>query len=131
MTSTLIGFTQDATASSGVVTLPMTFDEEPRTKTLMVSFMVVELPSTYTVVIGQPSLNKLRAIISTYDYNMKFSTSVGIGEVRSDPRESRQADALAKSTSTNIPGGESLAMANIHRPTIATIEEAASVTLSD
>ncbi|RRT56767.1 hypothetical protein B296_00032266 [Ensete ventricosum] len=89
MTLTLIGFTQDATASSGVVTLPMTFGEEPRTKTLMVSFMVVELPSTYTVIIGRPSLNKLRAIISTYDYSMKFSTSVGIGEVRSDPRESR------------------------------------------
>ncbi|RZR72597.1 hypothetical protein BHM03_00014884 [Ensete ventricosum] len=99
MTSTLTWFTRDATTPSGVVTLPMTFGEEQRTKTLMVSFMVVELPSAYTVIIGRPSLNKLRAIISTYHYNMKFSTSAGIGEVRSDLRESRQCYLAA----TTIP----------------------------
>ncbi|RRT38723.1 hypothetical protein B296_00049333 [Ensete ventricosum] len=47
MTSTLIGFTGDAITLVGVATLPVTFDDEPRTKTLMVvPFMVVDLPST-------------------------------------------------------------------------------------
>ncbi|RZS16969.1 hypothetical protein BHM03_00049055 [Ensete ventricosum] len=60
MTSTLTGFTGDAITPVGITTLPMTFDDEPRTKT----FMVVELPST--------------------------SQSAGPGEVRSDLRESKR-----------------------------------------
>ncbi|RWV80941.1 hypothetical protein GW17_00057702 [Ensete ventricosum] len=51
MTSTLIGFTGDVITPVGIATLPMTFDDEPRTKTLMVPFMVVELPSAYNVII--------------------------------------------------------------------------------
>ncbi|RWV78502.1 hypothetical protein GW17_00060532 [Ensete ventricosum] len=44
ITSTLIGFTKDAIAFLGVTTLPVTIGEEPRTKTLMVLFMVAKLP---------------------------------------------------------------------------------------
>ncbi|RRT37295.1 hypothetical protein B296_00043278 [Ensete ventricosum] len=66
MTSTLTGFTGDEITPVGVATLPMTSDNEPRTKILMVPFMVVELPSAYNVSIGRPTLNKLRAVVSTY-----------------------------------------------------------------
>ncbi|RWW06931.1 hypothetical protein GW17_00029718 [Ensete ventricosum] len=90
MTSTLIGFTGEAITQVDVATLPMTFDDEPRTKTFMVPFMVVELPSAYNVIIGRPTLNKLRAVISRYHRSIKFPTNVGPGEVRSDPRESRR-----------------------------------------
>ncbi|RWW75919.1 hypothetical protein BHE74_00016018 [Ensete ventricosum] len=86
MTSTLIGFTRDAITPVGVATLPVTFDDEPRTKTFMVPFMVVKLPSAYNVIIGQPTLNKLRAIVSTFHRSMKFPTSTGLREVRSEPR---------------------------------------------
>ncbi|RWW78741.1 hypothetical protein BHE74_00013023 [Ensete ventricosum] len=90
MTSTLTGFTGDAITPMGIATLPMTFGDESRTKTFMVPFMVVELSSTCNVIIGRPTLNKLRAIISIYHRNIKFSTSMGPGEVKSDPRESRR-----------------------------------------
>ncbi|RRT69268.1 hypothetical protein B296_00010576 [Ensete ventricosum] len=86
MTLTLAGFTGDTITPVGIATLPMTFSDEPRTKTFMVPFMVVDLPSMYNV--GQPTLNKLRAVISTYHRSMKFPTSTGPGEIRSDPRES-------------------------------------------
>ncbi|RWW05882.1 hypothetical protein BHE74_00045140 [Ensete ventricosum] len=93
MTSTLTGFTGDAITPVGVVTLPVTFGNEPRTKTLMVHFMVVDLPSVYNVIIGWLTLNviirQLRAIVSTYHRNMKFPTSAGSGETKSDPQESR------------------------------------------
>ncbi|RZR99542.1 hypothetical protein BHM03_00029107 [Ensete ventricosum] len=46
MTSTLTGFTEDMITPVGIATLPMTFSDKPRTKTFMVPFMVVELPST-------------------------------------------------------------------------------------
>ncbi|RZR91029.1 hypothetical protein BHM03_00019074 [Ensete ventricosum] len=80
MTSTLTGFTGDAIITVGIATLPMIFDDEPRTKTLM----VVELPS---------------AVISTYHHSMKFSTSAGVEDVRSDPRGSRQCYMAATTIS--------------------------------
>ncbi|RZR96540.1 hypothetical protein BHM03_00025579 [Ensete ventricosum] len=89
MTSTLTEFTGDAITPEGVATLPMTFGDEPRTKTFMVPFMVVDLPSAYNVIIGQPTLNKLGVVVSTYHCSMKFPTSVGPGEIKSDPRESK------------------------------------------
>ncbi|RZS01121.1 hypothetical protein BHM03_00030957 [Ensete ventricosum] len=52
MTSTLTGFIGDTITPEGVATLPMTFGDEPRTKTFMVPFMVVDLPSAYNVIIG-------------------------------------------------------------------------------
>ncbi|RZR99005.1 hypothetical protein BHM03_00028472 [Ensete ventricosum] len=52
MTSTLTGFAGEVIAPIGVATLPVTFSDEPRTKTLMVPFMVVELPPTYNVIIS-------------------------------------------------------------------------------
>ncbi|RRT73617.1 hypothetical protein B296_00002118 [Ensete ventricosum] len=55
MTSTLTRFTGDAIAPLGVTTLPVTIKEEPRTKMLMVSFMVVKLPSAYNTIIGRPT----------------------------------------------------------------------------
>ncbi|RWV95306.1 hypothetical protein GW17_00042078 [Ensete ventricosum] len=95
MTSTLTGFTGDTITPVGITTLPMTFDDEPRTKI----FMVVELPSAYNVIISQPILNKLRLVFSTYHRSMKFPTSAGTGEVRSNPRESRRCYLAA----TTIP----------------------------
>ncbi|RWW38001.1 hypothetical protein BHE74_00056811 [Ensete ventricosum] len=89
MISTLTGFTGDAITPVGVVTLPMTLGNEPRTKSFMVPFVVVELPSVYNVIIRRPTLNKLTAVVSIYYRSIKFLTSARLGEVRSDTRESR------------------------------------------
>ncbi|RWW43394.1 hypothetical protein BHE74_00050959, partial [Ensete ventricosum] len=90
LTSTLTGFTGDFISPMGTTTIPVTFGGEPRSKTLLVSFMVVKLPSAYNTIIGRPTLNRLRAVVSTYHRVLKFPTRAGVGEVRSDPRESRQ-----------------------------------------
>ncbi|RZS08108.1 hypothetical protein BHM03_00039037 [Ensete ventricosum] len=74
----------------GTTTIPVTFGGEPRSKTLLVSFMVVKLPSAYNAIVGRPTLNRIRAVVSTYHRVLKFPTRAGVGEVRSDPRESRQ-----------------------------------------
>ncbi|RRT32972.1 hypothetical protein B296_00045772 [Ensete ventricosum] len=43
-------------------------------KTLMVSFMVVKLPSAYNAIVGSPTLNRLKAVVSTYHRLLKFPT---------------------------------------------------------
>ncbi|RWW49447.1 hypothetical protein BHE74_00044388 [Ensete ventricosum] len=73
-----------------MTTLPLTIGEEPRTKTVMVVFMVVDLPSAYNAIIGRPTLNRLRAVVSIFHHSMKFPTDAGVSEARSDSRESRQ-----------------------------------------
>ncbi|RZR86789.1 hypothetical protein BHM03_00014044 [Ensete ventricosum] len=74
LTSTLTGFIGDFVSPMGATTIPVTFGGEPRSKTLMVSFMVVKLPSAYNAIIGRPTLNRLKAVISTYHRLLKFPT---------------------------------------------------------
>ncbi|RRT36407.1 hypothetical protein B296_00050216, partial [Ensete ventricosum] len=80
LTSTLTGFTEDFVSPVGATVIPVTFGGEPRSKTLMVSFMVVKLPSAYNAIIGRPTLNRLKAVISTYHRLLKLPTRAGVGE---------------------------------------------------
>ncbi|RWW24506.1 hypothetical protein GW17_00011202 [Ensete ventricosum] len=84
MTLALIGFTGDYISPLGTTTLPVTIGEESRYKTMMITFMVVSLPSAYNIILGLPTLNKLRVVVSTYHQAMKFLTRSRIREVRSD-----------------------------------------------
>ncbi|XP_064999878.1 uncharacterized protein LOC135633854 [Musa acuminata AAA Group] len=97
MSSALMGFTGDSISPLGTTTLPATIGEEPRTKTIMTTFMVVNLPSAYNVILGRPTLNKLKAVVSTYHRAIKFPTSTGVEESRSDPGESRRCYLTAVS----------------------------------
>ncbi|RRT72823.1 hypothetical protein B296_00009546 [Ensete ventricosum] len=63
LTSTLTGFTEDFVSPMGAATIPVTFKGEPRSKTLMVSFTVVKLPSAYNAIIGRSTLNRLKAVV--------------------------------------------------------------------
>ncbi|RZS28979.1 hypothetical protein BHM03_00062638 [Ensete ventricosum] len=74
LTSTLTGFTGDFISPLGATMIPVTFGGEPRSKTLMVSFMVVKLPSAYNAIIERPTLNRLKAVVSTYHRLLKFPT---------------------------------------------------------
>ncbi|RRT67399.1 hypothetical protein B296_00017911 [Ensete ventricosum] len=71
-------FTGDSISPAGIVVLPVTVGEEPRSKILLVSFIVVALPSADNAIIGKPTLNKLRAVVSTYHRIMKFPTRDGV-----------------------------------------------------
>ncbi|RRT64143.1 hypothetical protein B296_00039917 [Ensete ventricosum] len=62
----LTRFTGDSVSSAGTIVLPITVGEEPRSKILLVSFVVVVLRSTYNGIIGRPTLNKLREVVSMY-----------------------------------------------------------------
>ena len=61
----------------------------------MVDFLLVDQPSTYNAIIGQPTLNALRAVVSTYHLAMTFLAGDLVGGVRGDQVESRQCFAMS------------------------------------
>ncbi|KAL0413601.1 UNVERIFIED_CONTAM: Retrovirus-related Pol polyprotein from transposon gypsy [Sesamum radiatum] len=91
----LVGFGGSEVVSMGTITLPVSMGEEPRRKTLMVRFLVVDTPFAYNVILGRPGLNAFRAVVSTYHQKMKFPTKNGIGEVTCDQKKARRCYNLS------------------------------------
>ena len=61
----------------------------------MVDFLLVGQPFTDNAIIGRPTLNALRAVVSTYHLVIKFLVGDLFGEVRGDQVESRQCYAMS------------------------------------
>ena len=53
-------------------------------------FLVVDCPLAYNVIIGCLTLNKLRAVTSTYHLLVRFPTENGIGELKGDQATARE-----------------------------------------
>uniref|UniRef100_A0A2N9I8K3 Uncharacterized protein n=1 Tax=Fagus sylvatica TaxID=28930 RepID=A0A2N9I8K3_FAGSY len=77
----LVGFTGDKVKPLGVVSLIIEARTYPKQVRTSVEFLVVDCPSAYNVIIGRPTLNKLRAVTSTYhlldDDEPSKTTSIG------------------------------------------------------
>ena len=61
----------------GYVNLRTTFREKEDSKTIFIRYIVVNVPSSYNLLLGRPSINKLGAVISTVYLKMKFPTDDG------------------------------------------------------
>ncbi|XP_064992407.1 uncharacterized protein LOC135629149 [Musa acuminata AAA Group] len=105
--SALTGFTGDSISPLGAITLPLTLGVPPKSKTVMTAFLVVDLPTAYNAILGRSTLNKVRAVVSTYYQTIKFPTHAGVGEATGSPRESRRcyltAVSLGKRARTKAP----------------------------
>ncbi|KAL2226492.1 UNVERIFIED_CONTAM: hypothetical protein Sindi_2007900 [Sesamum indicum] len=91
----LVSFGGSEVASLGTIELPVSMGDEPKRKTLMVKFLVVDTPFAYNVILGRPRLNSFRAVISTYHMKMKFPIEYGIGEVSCDRKEAKRCYKLS------------------------------------
>ncbi|KAL5559100.1 hypothetical protein UlMin_035311 [Ulmus minor] len=88
--SSLSGFTGDSISSEGILNLPVEIGSSPCQHIQAVDFVLVDCPSPYNAIIGRPTLNKIRAVTSTYHLLVKFPTVGGIGILRVDQTESRE-----------------------------------------
>ncbi|KAL0367316.1 UNVERIFIED_CONTAM: hypothetical protein Sradi_3621700 [Sesamum radiatum] len=88
--TSLYGFTGEVVHPRGMVSLPLTMGIGTTRKTCLLKFLVVDVPSTYNVILGRPTLNTFQAVISTYQMKIKFPTPGGVGEVQGDPLQSRR-----------------------------------------
>ncbi|XP_058084594.1 uncharacterized protein LOC131232387 [Magnolia sinica] len=68
----LHSFAGERVISEGAISLPVTEGEGQHQVTLMVDFLVVNVPSVHNVILRRPSLNAMRAVVSTYHLMMKF-----------------------------------------------------------
>ncbi|XP_011101731.1 uncharacterized protein LOC105179796 [Sesamum indicum] len=91
----LVSFGGSEVASLGTIELPVSMGDEPKRKTLMVKFLVVDTSFAYNVILGRPRLNSFRAVISTYHMKMKFPIEYGIGEVSCDRKEAKKCYKLS------------------------------------
>ena len=86
--SSLSGFTGDIISCEGILNLLVELRSSPCQHIQAVDFVIVDYPSPYNTIIGRPTLNKIRAVTSTYHLLVKFPMVGGIGILRWDQMES-------------------------------------------
>ena len=68
----LIVFSGHHISLIGYMKLHVTFGKAPVTRTIIAKFIVVKLQSSYNAILGRPTLNTLREVISMVHLAMKF-----------------------------------------------------------
>lgn len=76
----LVGFNRSVVEPQGEIAMPISIGTYPHRATRMIKFLFVDAPLSYNIIVGRPSLNSFRVVISTYDMKLKFPTPEGIGE---------------------------------------------------
>ena len=86
----LRGFSREKVLPLGSIQLVLTLGDPPCQATTTVRFLIVDAPSAYNVLLGKPSLNVIKAILSAYHMVIKFPTTNGVGMVRGDQRVAKE-----------------------------------------
>lgn len=96
---TIYGFSGEGMTPSGMIKLPITTGTSA-----LVSFIVVDCPSAYNVVMGRPIMVELRAVVSIYHLTMKFPTAEGIESLRGDQRTAQECynSSISKAKKTGV-----------------------------
>lgn len=68
----LVGFSGEQVEVRGYVELKTTIGEGRNAKTLRVRYMLVKARSSYNIILGRSSLNKLGAVVSTLHLTMRY-----------------------------------------------------------
>ena len=79
--SPYVSFCGDRIYPKGIISLLVTARTQLAHVTKQVNFFIINCPSSYNVILGRTTLNRLKAVTSTYCLKVKFPTSHGIGEI--------------------------------------------------
>ena len=81
----LIGFSGEQKFTMGEISLPVYVARINR----MTTFLVLDSPSAYNLIMGRPWIHDMRAVSSTYHQVIKFPTKLGVQEIKDDRMASR------------------------------------------
>ena len=80
----------------------LTLGDPPCQATTAVKFLIVDASSAYNMLLGRPSLDAIKAILSAYNMVIKFPTTGGVGMVQGDQRVAKECySASMKQKSIN------------------------------
>jgi len=80
--------------TKGYIELYTTFGEGRSTRTIKIRYLVINTNTSYNILLGRPSINRLMAIVSTPHLAMKFPSRIGdILTVHVDQKEARECYA--------------------------------------
>ena len=82
--SPLVNFSRDRVYPKGIISLQIIVGTYPAQVTRVVDFLIDNCPSSYNVILGWPTLNRLKVATSTYCLKVKFPTPDGIREICDD-----------------------------------------------
>ncbi|GKV48101.1 hypothetical protein SLEP1_g54937 [Rubroshorea leprosula] len=85
----IYGFNNQPVPVEGVLTMNVAFGSGRSYVTPSVRFLVVKMASSFNVVIGQPTLTEIRAVVSQSHLCMKFPTPTGIATLRGNQEVAR------------------------------------------
>ncbi|KAL0416062.1 UNVERIFIED_CONTAM: hypothetical protein Slati_3438100 [Sesamum latifolium] len=89
----LVGFNGSIVEPLGEISLPISIGIALLRAKRMLKFLVVNAPSSYNIIMGRPSLNSFRDVVSTYHMKLKFPAYRGIGEEKGDRCIARECHA--------------------------------------
>jgi len=71
----VVSFSGERVGTRGYIKLYTTFDEGEVRKTIKIRYRVIDANTSYNILLGRSSINRLRAIVSTPHLVMKFSST--------------------------------------------------------
>jgi len=77
--------------TKGYIELYTTFGEGKNTRTIKIRYLVIDANTSYNILLGRPSINRLMVIVSTPHLVLKFHSRTGdILTVHVDQKEARE-----------------------------------------
>jgi len=87
----ILGFGGQEVNPTGMIRLHICFGDKIKAKNLEVDFLVVDVPMAYNVILGHPTLHKLKVVIAAYLLQRQFETDDGsVGVMHGDRRTVRE-----------------------------------------
>lgn len=87
----LIGFARKDVHLVRIVKLAVTLGKKGKDRSLRDDFLVVDVPLPYYIIMGWPTLNKVKAAISVYQLPMQYETGNGeVGKGYGDQQRARE-----------------------------------------
>ena len=87
----ILGFGWQEVNPMGTIHLPVRFSDKLKSKNLEADFLVVDVPTAYNVILGRPTLHKVKAVIAPYLLQLQFEADNGsVGKIHGDQWMARE-----------------------------------------